>query len=64
MAAVNFDETTDKVLKRIENELEELRVHDYQMGYKAGYHDAILNVKKGMADKFEAILKEESLEAK
>ena len=48
MAAVNFDDTTDKMVKKIEDEIKEIRVRDYQLGYKAGYHEAMLNVKKDL----------------
>lgn len=50
MAAVNFDETIDKMIKKMESEFEEIRVRDYEMGYKTGYHDAMLAVKKGLGE--------------
>lgn len=50
MAAVNFDKTTDEMVKKIEDELKEIRVRDYRMGWKAGYHEAMLNVKKGLGE--------------
>ena len=50
MAAVNFDE----MVKKMEGELEEIRVRDYQLGYqlgyKTGYHDAMLTVKRGLGE--------------